>query len=207
MSSDEKPWCSCRNCGTWFQAGWRVRGYSLGTHNKSKKQMTCSKKCADERREVLRIKRTVCVTCGGPKNSSNSSTCSKECSTKLRSLKSVGMKHNLCNYTAPNEFDYMNMLEILHRKGYVKAKDTEEKWTYTTSGFPSISWVDRLAREAMVSGEASPGEEQQGHEDGVQHKVEEVGASAMSLEELLGSTQAGAALLEATMGIKPSYRG
>jgi len=98
------------------------------------------------------------------------------------------------------------MLEILHRKGYVKAKDTKEKWTYTTAGFPCISWVDRMAREAMVSREASASKKQQGHEDGVQLQAEEIGASAMSLEEFLSSTQVGAALLEATMGIKPTYR-
>lgn len=190
MLSDTKPWCSCRNCGKWFQAGWRVRGYSVYSRSKTGKQRACSDKCADERREALRIKRTVCVVCGGSKDSRTSSTCSKECSTKLRSMKSVGLKHNLCHYTAPNEFDYMNMLEILHRKGYVKAKDTEEKWTYTTTGFPGISWVDRVAREAVVSGKTGTRKEQQRHEDGVQLQAKEIGASAVSLKELRSSFKA-----------------
>ena len=118
----------------------------------------------------------------------------------------TGKTYNLCHYTAPDMFDYRNMLEILHRKGYVKAKDTKEKWTYTTAGFPCISWVDRMAREAMVSREASASKKQQGHEDGVQRSTEEVSAGAVPLKELLSSTQVGAALLEATMGIKPTYR-
>ena len=206
MLNENGVWCVCRNCGVKFLSNYSTRKRSKSSKSKTFKAYCCSDKCAAERKIALHKKYTICVTCGGPKNSKTSSTCSKQCSTKLRSLKSVGMKHNLCNYTAPDEFDYLNMLEILHRKGYVKAKDTEEKWTYATTGFPCISWVDRVAREVVVSRKASPSKEQQGYEDGVQCSAEEVGASAMSLEELLSSAQVGVALLEATMGIKPSYR-
>ena len=102
----------------------------------------------------------------------------------------TGKTYNLCHYTAPDMFDYRNMLDILHRKGYVKAKDTKEKWTYTTTGFPSISWIDRVAREVVVSRKTSARKEQQGHEDGVQFQVEEIGASALSLKELRSSFKA-----------------
>lgn len=152
--------------------------------------MTCSTKCAEERREVLRIKRTVCVVCGGNKNSGSSKTCSPDCSATLKKQSMTGKTYNLCHYTAPDMFDYRNMLDILHRKGYVKAKDTKEKWTYTTTGFPSISWIDRVAREVVVSRKTSARKEQQGHEDGVQFQVEEIGASALSLKELRSSFKA-----------------
>lgn len=203
----DTPWCVCRNCGKKFQAGAdRKRTRCSISKSPVGRQMACSPRCAAERREVLRIKRTVCVVCGGNKNSGSSKTCSPDCSAVLKRQSMTGKTYNLCHYTAPDMFDYRNMLDILHRKGYVKAKDTKEKWTYTTDGFPGISWVDRVARETVVSGKASTRKEQQGHEDGVQFQVEEIGASAMSLEKFLSSTQVGAALLEATMGIKPTYR-
>lgn len=205
MLNRDTPWCVCRNCGKRFQAGAdRKKTRSSIAQSPVGRQMTCSRDCAAERREVLRIKRTVCVVCGGNKNSGSSKTCSPDCSATLKKQSMTGKTYNLCHYTAPDMFDYRNMLDILHRKGYVKAKDTKEKWTYTTDGFPSISWVDRVASEVMVSRKTRSRKKQQGHEDGVQLKAEEVGASAMSLEEFLSSTQVGAALLEATMGVKPA---
>lgn len=176
-------------CGVMFEARidtTKPAAFMRKLKSVSKKR-TCSPECASLRREELRIKRTVCVVCGGAKNSGTSKTCSHGCSIQLKKRSMTGKIYNLCHYTAPDTFDYSNMLDILHRKGYVKAKDTKEKWTYTTTGFPSISWIDRVAREVVVSRKTSARKEQQGHEDGVQFQVEEIGAGAMSLKELRSS--------------------
>lgn len=197
-------WSNCKYCGGYFENKWTKRK----SHYRPsvKKSWLCSTDCFKKWQEENRIKRTTCAVCGGVKKSPYALTCSDLCRAKRKLESTKGKRYNLCNYTAPSIEDYNNMLEILHRKGYVKAKDTKEKWTFTTDGFPGISWFDRVAREAVVSRKASSSKEQQGHEDGVQFQIEEVGARALSLEELLSSTQVGAALLEATMGTKPPYR-
>ena len=153
---------------------------------------TCSPACRKNRREVLKQKRTVCVVCGGLKNSRHSITCSPTCREKKKSESATGKSYNLCVYDAPDHHDYNNMLSILHRKGYVKADNCkEEKWTYSTLGFPRIQWVDRVARGVVVSWEASTGQEQQGYEDGVQSSTKEVGASAHAIKELRPRNQGG----------------
>lgn len=158
-------WNKCRNCGVEFESRWSVRKYSV---KHGAKMMTCSKKCAEERRATLLKARTVCVVCGGPKNSRHSSTCSPMCRAKKKSESATGKHLNLCTYDAPHIHDYNNMISILHRKGYVKTEDCQkEKWTYSTAGFPRIQWVDRVARGVVVSRKTRTSKKQQRHEDGV----------------------------------------
>lgn len=128
---------------------------------------TCSVECKEEYKRQLIKWATKCSICGGPKEFRTRLTCSDACRKKSKATSLTGRTYNLCNFTAPDEWEYNNMIEILQRKGYVQSKDSKEKWTYYTEGFPNIQWVDRMARGVVVSGSPSPSKEQPGHEDGV----------------------------------------
>ena len=160
-------WSNCRHCGKWFESKrdnkWRRRGVRAG-----QKFRTCSQECAKLRAEVLLIRRTKCLVCGGDKESRYAVTCSPECKSILKARSATGKVQNLCHFTASTEEEYQFMLKILHRKGYAKASDWKEKWTYCTEGYPEIRWVDRVARGVVVSRETSSSKKQQGHADGVQ---------------------------------------
>lgn len=161
-------WSKCISCGSKFETGV---GGPKRKNATGRKRRTCSDKCAAIMQAIYLKKRTICAVCGGPKASRYALTCSKKCRHDKQVASLTGKMYNLCHYVAPDEWDYANMLDILHRKGYVKSKDTKEKWTYTTKGYPEIKWVDRVASGVVVSGETGSGEEQQGHEDGVQQQA------------------------------------
>jgi hypothetical protein len=157
----------CIHCGDLFTESW----WGKNPYRGRKKYYFCSKDCATKRKEELLKRRTECVVCHGPKDSRHSLTCSPECK-KIRHSATAKLKvPNRCLYTAPNDFDYSNMLDILHRKGYVKANDIKEKHTYTTDGVRVVEWIDRMASDVVVARSPSSGKEQQRHEDGVQQQA------------------------------------
>lgn len=172
---------NCKVCGVEFEARRRTaKTRKPGGMN----QWVCSPECSKKKAEETLIRRTICVVCGGKKESVYGLTCSDACKRTRKVQMAKGKSMNLCFYTAPDEWDYANMLDILHRKGYVKASDTKEKWTYCTEGYPKIQWVDRVASGVVVPRETRTSKEQQGHAHGVQQEAQAPGASAHPVQEL-----------------------
>lgn len=158
----------CKICGKEFEAKRRTTRSRL---RRGSNQWTCSPVCAKVKRDMVVKSQTICVVCGGEKKSRYALTCSHVCKMKRKSETLTGKAHNLCNYTAPEQWDYDNMIDILNRKGYVKSENSKEKWTYFTEGFPFIQWVDRVARGVVVSRSPRSRKKQPGHEDGVQQQA------------------------------------
>lgn len=142
-------WSNCRHCGKWFESK-RTKSRRFGVRA-GQKFRTCSPECAKLRSAELLIKRTKCSVCSGDKQSPYAATCSPKCKSVLKARSAAGKVQNLCHFTASTEEEYQYMLKILHRKGYAKASDWKEKWTYCTEGFPEIKWIDRVASGVVVS--------------------------------------------------------
>ncbi len=194
----------CENCGKHFETPFKKKACS----EECRKVIAYNSACARWKRDGGG--KGECSVCGKPTSYSRKKTCSKECHAILLKNWNKGITRNKwggawAKYSAPNQFDFEHMLDILHRKGYTIGDPDKEKYSYRITEGMDIEWWDLKPSPTSHDGQACAGKEQQANLIRVEQEGREESSYKSTLEELHSSFKDWLTSAESTMGQEESY--